>query len=119
MAGVGQTSASKTWRPARSTTYNTTPLSITPCKGFGVGRLFCFSDAAGTLSIQQKPRNGTPGGSSTSPSFSFRQTDSYTVTASGTTQVFDFNVRGDYAKVTFTPTAGNPTTFEFEATFYP
>lgn len=114
MAGVGQSSASKVWRPARTTTYNTTPLPITPVKGFGTGRLFCFANAAGTLSILQKPRN-----TGTTTTFTFRQTDSYSVAANGTTQVFDFNVRGDYAKVTFTPTAGNPTTFEFEATFLP
>lgn len=113
MAGVAQASASKVWRPARTTTYNANPLTITPVKGFGTGRLFIYANAAGTIAIQQKPRN------STGLAFTMRTTDSYSVTAAGTTQVFDFNVRGDYAQAVFTPTVGAPTVFEFEATFLP
>lgn len=113
MGGLAQTARSDVWRPARSTTYSTTPLGITPVQGFGTGRLFIYSNKAGTVSILQKPRDDS------SQTFTFRQTDSYSVAAAGTTQVFDFNVRADYCEVTFAPTGDDPTVWEFEATFYP
>lgn len=117
MAGVAQASASKTLRTALT---RTVPVGTevvadpVPGKGFGVGRCFCFADLAGTLQISQAPKRSTSGTAVT-----FRRTDTFTVTASGVSQFFDYNVRGDYVKVTWVPTAGDPTVFEFMHTLNP
>lgn len=110
MPGTAQAGASRAFRffDTITPTVGTTILADTvPCAGFGTGRLFCRSDAAGTLQVFQAPR-----AVGTATTVTFRQTDTMAVAAAGTSMPFTFNVLSDYVRVQFVPTAGDPAAFE-------
>lgn len=117
MAGTTQAGAAKAFRFSNTVTPPgagaTEMCGPVPSQGFGVVRFFVAADAAGTIKLYQAAK--TIG--STAPIF--YQTDSYTVTASGTAMPFDCNVRGDYVKWTWTPTAAAPTVFAASAQLLP
>lgn len=116
MAGTTQQGAARAFRILDTATLpvgTETLVDDVPSDGFGTLRVFCFSQAAGTLKIYQAPRsvNGT--------SVTYRQTDSRSVTASGTSMTFEFDVVADYVRIDWVPTAGDPTTFEASAHLVP
>lgn len=112
MAGVAQAGGSLPIRVFNTVTPNAAVaeenlVDIVPCTGFGTYRLFCFSTTVGTLRVYQANRCV-----GTAVATAFRQTDAHAVAASGTTMTFVGNIVADYLRVTYTPTAAVPVTFQ-------
>jgi len=98
----------------------TTLFTGLPCSGSGTLRVWCFvAGTAVTINVLQKSASGNPRTGATAPASSYRQTDTRTVSASGTDMSpLDFTIRGDYVRIDVVLTTA-PTTFEFMASLLP
>lgn len=113
MSGITQSSSNKIMRFLRTATppVDTSETELctgVPCGGYGSGRLWVYSNVAGTIKVYQKPRR-----LSASALTSYRQTDNIGVAAASSTMAaLNFDIRSDRLRVTFTATACAPPVFE-------